>query len=199
MTIKIGLTGGIGSGKTTVTNMFIALGIDVVDADIIAREVVAPGSHALNCIVDHFGADFKNQNGTLNRSLLRTKIFSNEDDKRWLNSLLHPLIRQTIISTLEACTSPYCLLVAPLLFENSLEKLVEQVIVVDVPTDVQLSRTLKRDTSSAVEIQSIIDSQISRELRLAKADYIIDNHVDDLTLVQQQVYELDQLLRKDNS
>jgi dephospho-CoA kinase len=121
--IIIGLTGGIGSGKTTIANMFATLGIDIIDADIIAREVVQPNSPALGQIKQHFGDKVIFADGNLNRALLREKIFSCNHEKKWLNDLLHPLIRQSITSQLEQATSPYCLLVAPLLIENKLNAL----------------------------------------------------------------------------
>jgi dephospho-CoA kinase len=188
----IGLTGGIGSGKTTVTNMFAKLAVDVIDADIIARQVVQPNSIALKAISQHFGNDYIQTDGELNRTLLRSKIFSNEADKIWLNELLHPLIRDEIISQTKAASSPYCLLVAPLLIENELYHLVNRVLVVDVKESTQLERTLKRDTSSAQEIKAIMASQTSREIRIKKAHDIINNDDDNLNQVENRVIELHQ-------
>ena len=187
----VGLTGGIGSGKTTIANMFVALGIDIIDADIIARQVVQPNSKALQAIAQHFGSEFISQDGELNRALLRTEVFSHEKSKLWLNNLLHPLIRQTLLDEIESSQSRYCMLVAPLLLENKLDKLVNTVLVVDISQELQLSRTLARDPSSKYEILAIINSQISRESRLAAADHIIDNSSSDLNSVQQQVNTLD--------
>jgi len=189
----VGLTGGIGSGKTTITNMFAALGIDIIDADIIARQVVQPQSKALAAIAQHFGTEFIHQNGELNRALLRSEIFSKPESKQWLNSLLHPIIRQTLLTEIASSQSRYCILVAPLLLENELDKLVNTVLVVDISQELQLSRTLARDSSSKEEIQAIINSQISRESRLAAADHVIDNSNNDLSSVQQQVNTLDSL------
>ncbi len=188
----VGLTGGIGSGKTTVTNMFIELGVQVVDADIVAREVVAVGSTALACISEHFGAEFIQGDGQLNRSLLRSRVFSCADDKLWLNNLLHPLIRQSIITQLAQATSPYCLLVAPLLFENKLQRLVNTTLVVDVSEQTQITRTLVRDKSSKQEVETIIASQINRSDRLNAADNVIDNENTSLIQVKQQVLALHQ-------
>ncbi len=189
----IGLTGGIGSGKTTITNFFQTKNIDVIDADIIAREVVAPDSEALSAIKEHFGVSFIHQDGKLNRALLRTKIFSNEVDKLWLNDLLHPLIRSQIIAQTLAAKSPYCLLVAPLLIENNLLNLVDRVLVVDVSETTQLTRTLRRDhSSSEKEIQAIITSQISRRNRLESADDIINNDTCELAEIQKKVTKLHQ-------
>ncbi|GHE95066.1 dephospho-CoA kinase [Thalassotalea profundi] len=171
----VGLSGGIGSGKTTVSDLFQRSGISVVDADIIARNVVKKGSDALTLIVNHFGQEYLTQESELDRAKLRTRIFSNESDKTWLNNLLHPLIRQQIIAALKQAPSEYCLLVAPLLLENQLEKLVDRVLIVDVNEATQIQRTLLRDSSNESEIQAIINSQISRKLRLQAADDIINN------------------------
>ena len=119
--ITIGLTGGIGSGKTTIANMFADLGIDIIDADIVAREVVEPNSPALAHISAHFGPEFIQADGYLDRTRLRSHIFSHEQDKRWLNNLLHPLIRASILAKIQQSESAYCLLVAPLLIENNLQ------------------------------------------------------------------------------
>lgn len=191
----IGLTGGIGSGKSTVANMFSDLGIDIIDADIAARKVVEPNSEALNQISQHFGSQFISTDGTLNRPLLRSKIFSNEKDKQWLNNLLHPLIRQTILNEIQQSNSVYCLLVAPLLIENNLQNLVAHLLVVDISEAEQIKRTILRDPSSSEEIRRIIASQISREERLKHANDIINNSESDLTAIKNQVIKLDQKYR----
>jgi len=178
----VGLTGGIGSGKTTVANIFAELGINVIDADIIARDVVAKGSSALTIIAERFGADFIQADGQLNRSLLRQQIFSNNEDKLWLNNLLHPLIRTQLISQTQAATSSYCLLVAPLLIENNLMKLVNRVLVVDVSEKTQISRTTKRDNNAIAQVQAIINSQVDRQTRLEHADDRLNN--DNCTFTQ---------------
>lgn len=171
----IGLTGGIGSGKTTVANMFAALGVDIIDADIIARDVVQKGSPALCSIHKHFGADFIQTDGELNRPLLRQKIFSNTDDKLWLNELLHPLIRQQIVIQATDSLSPYCIIVAPLLIENNLTSLVSRVLVIDVKESTQLTRTATRDNNAKDQVQAIINSQSSRHVRQAHADDLLNN------------------------
>jgi len=196
-TLVIGLTGGIGSGKTTITDHFQALGITIIDADIIAREVVAINSPALKAIANHFGDEYIEANGQLNRPLLRSRIFSNETDKRWLNQLLHPLIRTTIVSQTQSAKSAYCILVAPLLIENNLHKLVNRVLVVDVSEETQLQRTLLRDSSSEKEIKAIIASQATRAERLKQADDIIlnektvNNHDIHITDIEKIVLSLD--------
>jgi len=189
----VGLTGGIGSGKTTVANMFNALGIELVDADIIAREVVEPQSFALDKIKQYFGDDFIQADGYLDRTKLRHKVFSSEADKQWLNNLLHPLIRESILSKISNSSGKYCILVAPLLFENKLTQYVDRTLVVDVTESIQIERTVKRDNNNSDIIEKIIASQISRTERLKLADDIIDNSTTDLHLIAKKVNELHRL------
>ncbi|REL28060.1 dephospho-CoA kinase [Thalassotalea euphylliae] len=188
----IGLTGGIGSGKTTVANMFVKLGIDIVDADVVARQVVEPGTKGLAEIVDHFGESILADDGTLDRAQLRSKVFSDETAKAWLNQLLHPLIREEIFAQLARAKSRYKILVAPLLIENGLTEQVARILVIDVTKDQQIERTLKRDGSSPDIINNIIAAQVSREERLSKADDIINNTSPSLLEVEQQVKALHQ-------
>jgi dephospho-CoA kinase len=183
--LVIGLTGGIGSGKTTISDHFQSLGVKIIDADVIARQVVAIGSPALNAIAEYFGDDYLLEDGQLNRAVLRSHIFSNEVDKKWLSELLHPLIRAEIVKQTSAAKSPYCVLVAPLLIENNLLMLVNRVLVVDISEETQLARTLQRDTSSEQEIKAIIASQTTRSTRRKHADDIINN--DNLTLSEVKV------------
>lgn len=171
----VGLTGGIGSGKTTVANLFAELGITLVDADIVSREVVAKDSEGLAKIVEHFGETILLDNGELNRAALRQRIFSNTADREWLNALLHPLIRAEMLSQLEKADSPYAILVVPLLFENGLDSLVNCTLVVDISPELQTKRTIERDAVSAEQVQNIINSQASRAEKLSKADDVIDN------------------------
>lgn len=184
-TYIVGLTGGIGSGKTTVSDKFYALGIDVIDADIVAREVVAIASPALSQITAKFGDQILLDDGSLNRSKLREIVFANEQDKQWLNKLLHPLIRQEILAQLAHAKSNYAILVAPLLIENKLTEYVNRVLVIDVPQEVQLQRALKRDSSNENEIKAIINSQCDRQTRLSHADDIVDNSSDTSLLIEQ--------------
>jgi len=190
--VVIGLTGGIGSGKTTIADFFADLGIDIIDADIAARKVVEPKSSALVQISQHFGLQFIQADGTLNRSLLRSRIFSNDTDKLWLNNLLHPLIRQTMLNEIQQSKSPYCLLVAPLLIENNLQSLVQRILVIDISEVEQIKRAVLRDPSSKEEIIRIIASQIPRKQRLKYADDIIDNSKSDLSIIKDSVIKLDQ-------
>lgn len=172
----VGLTGGIGSGKTTVANLFAELGITLVDADIVARDVVASGSVGLAQIVEHFGPTILLENGELDRAALREKIFSAPAEREWLNSLLHPMIRTEMLSQLKKATSSYAILVVPLLFENGLDRLVNCTLVVDISPELQTQRTIKRDSVSAEQVEKIIGSQASRAEKLSKADDVIDNH-----------------------
>jgi dephospho-CoA kinase len=173
--LLVGLTGGIGSGKTTVANEFAALGITLVDADIVARQVVEPGTAALAAIRQHFGTAVIGADGSLDRARLREIIFTDTAAKTWLNQLLHPQIRAELLRQLAAATSPYVLLVAPLLLENQLDVLVDVVLVTDVSEQTQLQRTTSRDGSSQALVQSIMAAQSSRAGRLARADFVIDN------------------------
>lgn len=173
--LVIGLTGGIGSGKTTVAKLFAELGIVIVDTDSLAREAVEPGQPALDSIAQHFGQQFIDEDGELCREMLREKIFSNPQEKDWLEALLHPLIATLATTRIEQCTSPYCLLVSPLLLETEQHKLAQRILIVDVCEHTQIERTLQRDQSSKSTIKSIIESQMGREDRLSKADDIIDN------------------------
>jgi len=183
--LLVGLTGGIGSGKTTVANEFAALGITLVDADIVARQVVEPGTAALAAIRQHFGTAVISADGSLDRTRLREIVFTDTAAKTWLNQLLHPQIRAELLRQLAAATSPYVLLVAPLLLENQLDALVDLVLVTDVSEQTQLQRTTSRDGSSQALVQSIMAAQSSRAGRLARADFVIDNDGPTAELPQQ--------------
>lgn len=172
----LGLTGGIGCGKSAVSAVFESQGITVVDADIIARQVVAPKSTGLNAIIARFGSDILNQDQTLNRSKLRALIFADDTQKQWLNNLLHPLIREKILTDLQSATSPYVILVAPLLFENGLDKYCQRTLLIDVPVAVQLARTMARDNISKTQAQAIVAAQMSRDDKKARTVDIIDNN-----------------------
>ena len=171
----VAITGGIGSGKTTIANQFAALGIEVVDADLIAREVVAPGTPALAAITSHFGPEILTEQGLLDRRVLRERIFSDPAAKSWLNALLHPIIRSEMLRQCAAVSSPYCLLVVPLLVENRLTELADRVLVIDVDEATQIERTCRRDGVNREQAQAILASQASRSERLAMADDVLDN------------------------
>lgn len=171
----VGLTGGIGSGKTAVSRRFEALGITVVDADVVAREVVEPGTPALAQIRAHFGAEVLLPDGQLDRAALRRIVFSDPEAKRWLEALLHPLIGSETLRQLDSAPGPYVLLASPLLVESGQTSICSRVLVVDVPEAVQLQRTMQRDTNDVEQVRRIIASQATREQRLAAADDVIDN------------------------
>ena len=172
----MGLTGGIGCGKTAATSQFSLHGIQIIDADAIARQVVEPGSPALKKIIAHFGASVLSDNSVLDRQTLRHKIFKNTAEKVWLENLLHPLIRQQIKQKLEQAQPPYVVLSAPLLLETGLSKLVDRVLVIDCEPEQQISRSMQRDNSDPEAIKKIIKQQISRDQRLIQADDIITNN-----------------------
>lgn len=172
----VGITGGIGSGKSAATDRFMQLGVDVVDADLMSREVVKPGKPALASIAQHFGANrVLLPDGTLNRRALREIIFADAQQKKWLENLLHPLIRDEIMQRLQQCKPPYCLLSSPLLLETDQHKLCDRVLLIDAPEMLQLSRTTARDQTSAEAVQTIMSSQLSRDQRRAAAHDIIVN------------------------
>lgn len=171
----LGITGGIGSGKTTIANCFKEKGIDIIDADQAARSVVEKGKPALAAISKHFGKTILLADGSLNRSLLRDLIFKKTSERQWLEQLLHPLIEQEIIYFLTHAQSPYAILVSPLLIESKQNQLVDRILVVDVPVSLQIERSLIRDHVSETQIRTIISIQLPREQRLSYADDIIVN------------------------
>ncbi|MGF1911122.1 dephospho-CoA kinase [Vibrio kasasachensis] len=186
MALVIGLTGGIASGKTTVANLFRdQFSIDIVDADVVAREVVEPNSEGLTYIAQRYGQKILQQDGSLNRSALREIIFANREEKQWLDALLHPMIRSELKRQLKQITSDYALLVIPLMVENNLQQLADRVLVVDVDEEIQIERTMNRDDVSRQQVQSILQSQASREQRLAIADDVIKNHSQNQQLLPQ--------------
>jgi len=184
-----GVTGGIGSGKSAVTARFEQLGITVVDADVAARVVVAPGRPALAAIAGHFGAHLLQHDGSLDRAALRALVFADAAERRWLEQLTHPLIGREILDQVAASTSPYTILSSPLLLETSQKDLVDCVVVVDVPEAVQLARTVSRDGNDEAQVRRIMAAQMSRAERLAGADIVIDNS-GPLELLDSQVAEL---------
>ncbi len=171
----IGLTGGIGSGKSAVSSHFETLGITVIDADVVAREVVEPGQPALIQIADHFGHNIITPEGALDRAELRVLIFKDEAERKWLESLLHPLIRKEITFQLEKSQSPYSILSSPLLLETDQHSMVDRILVVDVPVETQIERTTQRDNNSLEQVEAIISAQSSRMIKQQKADDIILN------------------------
>lgn len=171
----VGLTGGIGSGKSTVAGVFAELGVEIIDADVVAREVVEPPSTALDAIRARYGEEILTAEGTLDRPRMRKLVFADEAERTWLEDLLHPLIDKRIRQGIAGCESPYCILVSPLLLETSQRRWVDRVLVVDVSRQTQLQRSLLRDQGERATIEAIIDAQASREVHLRAADDVIDN------------------------
>jgi dephospho-CoA kinase len=172
----IGLTGGIGSGKSAVSKCFEKLGIAVVDADVAARVVVEPGTPGLAQIAEHFGPGVIDANGALDRAALRRIVFEDAAERRWLESVTHPRIGEEIRRGLREASSPYAILVSPLLLEAKQDVLAHRVLVVDVSEDTQVARTMQRDNNSGEQVRAIIAAQIGRAERLARADDVIENN-----------------------
>jgi dephospho-CoA kinase len=173
----VGLSGGIGSGKTAVSDRFKALGIHVVDADIAARTIVEPHKPAWQDIKEFFGPEVLLENQTLNRAWLRQQVFADNDKRKKLEAITHPRIREEIIRDLKESTSAYTLLVSPLLIESGQYKLVEKVIIIDVPEEVQIARTCSRDNNDVEQVKRIIAAQLPRKERLSHADWVVDNNL----------------------
>tara|TARA_B100000676_G_scaffold280885_1_gene305477 strand:+ start:1575 stop:2171 length:597 start_codon:yes stop_codon:yes gene_type:complete len=169
----VAITGGIGSGKSAVGDRFESLGIRVVDMDVASRVVVEPGRPALAAIAERFGEGMLNGDGTLDRRALREHIFANKDERMWLNALTHPLINAWVADELTAATSPYAIVINPLLVRK--DAYVNRILVVDVPVETQIERTMARDDVDRKQAESIVASQIGREKRLDLADDVIEN------------------------
>ncbi len=181
----LGLTGGIGSGKTAASDFFTGKGITVVDADIVAREVVEPGQPAWQAVKEHFGEQALLADDNLNRAWLRDKVFSEPDERKWLESQTHPHIRDSIIHQLQQAASAYAILVSPLLFESGQALLTQHTLLIDVPVDIQIARATSRDQNNADQIRRIIAAQMPRDERRARADDIADNSLGLAELHQQ--------------
>ena len=171
----VGITGGIGSGKSAVTDYLETRGITVVDADKVARVVVEPGTPALNAIAEHFGTDILLTNGGLDRAALRKIVFDNPDERKVLEGITHPRIRDEIARQLSEASSPYVVLSSPLLLESGQNTFADYVVVVDVPEEVQLRRTMARDDNSEALVKQIMAAQLDRQTRLSRADTSIPN------------------------
>ncbi len=173
--LRVGLTGGIGSGKTTVCNYFIKHDVPIIDADIISRKVVEPGAPGLNNIIKEFGTSVLTKNHQLDRVLLRKLIFNNFEQREKLNSILHPLIYKEIDRQIYTLSAPYCIISIPLLIETGGDKYVDRILLVDTEVESQLERASARDDSDQTQIGKIVHSQTSRESRLSVVDDIINN------------------------
>ncbi len=189
----VGLTGGIGSGKSAAAKLFSELGVSIVNADQIARDIVEPGSAALDAITEHFGSDILLDDGALDRAQLRQKIFANPNERQWLEQLTHPLIGTAIFDFLNAKRNdneaPYRILESPLLMETSQQQLAQRLLLIDVPEAVQIARTMARDNNTEEQVRAIIEAQMSREEKRSRADDIIEN-TGTLEQLQQRVSAL---------
>lgn len=175
MSLKVGLTGGVASGKTTVSNGFAQLGITIIDADTIAHDLLRHNTECYHAVLKHFGSQALLDNADINRSWLREKIFSDAEAKAALEAIIHPAVRQALLNESETISSPYCILSVPLLIEAGMQTLVNRILVVDVVPEQQLERLVQRDKLSRKQAQAMLDGQSSREHRLSFADDIIDN------------------------
>lgn len=185
----VGVTGGIGSGKSAVAAAFEARGVPAFDADRMGRVVVEPGRPALTEIARHFGPEILTGEGRLDRAALRERIFADPEAKRWLEALLHPLINEELERRLASVESPYALLVSPLLFETGQHALCDRVLVIDLPEALQRERAARRDEVPPEQIDAIMASQMGREERLTRADAVLDNSGDPEAM-ERQVSEL---------
>jgi dephospho-CoA kinase len=183
--LVIGLTGGIGSGKSTVADLFQALGITIIDSDQLARDVVQPHTAAFDAIVKKFGAAVISESGGLNRKALRGSVFADPEARIWLEQLLHPLIREEMARQVAIATSPYCVAVIPLLFETTPNPLINRILIVDVTEDLQIQRASHRDQESTAKVEAILRAQVSRETRLLGAHDIIYNDKNPADLIPQ--------------
>ncbi|MGA0432646.1 MAG: dephospho-CoA kinase [Luminiphilus sp.] len=173
--LRVGITGGIGSGKTALTDWLAQQGITVVDADLAARVVVAPGQPALAEIAAAFGNSYLLPDGQLDRAALRELVFADADKRRTLETITHPRIREELVRQLSAANSPYAVLSSPLLLESGQSDLVDVSVVVDVPEDMQIARTMERDGNDQTLVEGIMAAQLGRETRKSRADIVIDN------------------------
>lgn len=184
--LVVGLTGGIAAGKSTATAFFQERGVPVIDADEVARDVVAPGTPGLAAVVAAFGSQILQADGTLDRRRLREVVFAEPAERRRLEAILHPLIQAEIRARLRQVRGPYCILAVPLLIESAaLRALVHRVLVIDVPVEVQLARLMQRDGMSAEQCQAMLAAQASRARRLEAADDVVDNATDIVALTHQ--------------
>lgn len=175
--MRIGLTGGIASGKSTVCRLFSELGINIVDADIVARQVVEPGQDALAEIIKHFGEQVLDLDGRLDRQQMRALIFNDPQSRTALEAIIHPRVRRAMLQQAsELNTEPYCILCIPLLVENKLQSMVDRILVVDLATALQKTRLMDRDASDPNQVEAMLAAQASRDQRLAVADDVIDNN-----------------------
>lgn len=187
--LRVGLTGGVGSGKSLVADLFAELGVPIIDTDVLAREVVKPGTDGYQQIINHFGEDILSADKSIDRAALKKVVFDNPQERIWLEKTLHPLIRKLASQKIDLLNGSYCIIAIPLLTENWPHPLVDRVLVVDVPEALQIKRVTERDQCSEELVKKIINSQASREERLAIADDIICNDKD-IPYLKEQVLSL---------
>ena len=194
VSLVVGLTGGIGSGKSAVSSAFAALGVDVTDTDVLAHALTAPGEPGHAAVLAAFGPDFRRPDGTLDRSRLRQLVFDDDAARARLEAIMHPLIRATAHREIHAWAGPYGVLVVPLLYERGGLAAVDRVLVVDCPEDEQVRRVVARSGLPAADVRAIMATQLPRADRLAQADDILDNAGPPAAIVP-QVAELDRRYR----
>lgn len=173
--LVVGLTGGIGTGKTTVSNMFAALGVPIIDADVIAHDITRANQPAANKIIAHFGKSILTPDNQLNRAKLREIIFNQPEEKRWLEQLLHPIIIQRMKDEVQHTDAPYCIVAIPLLFESGPYDFIDRVLLVDADTSKQIERVVARDKTFSSEVTKMINAQHDRNQKRERADDIINN------------------------
>ena len=189
--LRVGLTGGIGSGKSTVAAMFAARGVPVIDTDEIARELVKPGQPAYRDIVQRFGNDILDAGGVLNRAKLRVRVFDDSADREQLEAILHPRIREEVIRRLNQIRQGYAIVVVPLLIETGFDGLTNRILVVDADESLRIERVTARNGMNPTEIRKIMATQATRQQRLARADDVIEND-GELEQLEQRVAQLHQ-------
>ena len=193
--LKVGLTGGIGCGKSTVSRLFSEKGIPVIDADEVSRALVLPGQPAFNAIVERFGDEVTSEQG-LDRGWLRQRIFNHAEDRLWLESLLHPMVFERMQSLMNSLDTSYCICVIPLLLESGRRCFVDRLLVVDCDPEIQRRRVADRDGMAAQDIERMMAAQVSREVRLRAADDVISNSGNDMDGLAEQVDRLDALYQR---
>jgi len=176
--LRVGVTGGIGSGKTALTDWLSEQGIVIVDADRVAREVVQPGTPALKAIIDAFGEQYLTQDGNLDRAAMRQLVFGDVEKRLLLESITHPQIREALWDQLQRADSAYVVLSSPLLLESGQSEMVDVSVVVDVPEEMQIQRTMARDANDKALVEKIMAAQMRRQKRLELADIVVDNSGD---------------------
>jgi dephospho-CoA kinase len=185
----IGLTGGIGSGKSAAAALFKDIGVDLIDADDLARDSLSINSEGYKLFIEEFGDKYLDENKNINRELIRKLIFNDSDAKSKLESIIHPIVRSGIETFIKNKKSDYCIIVVPLIFETNSSKIYDRVLVIDCDVDVQISRTSKRDNQTKSDIENIVNKQATREQRLSIADEVIVNN-GSLDLLRNEVLKI---------